>query len=499
MGILAIGNFAGGATKGYLATDAHLREQARADAEEARRQTDFNDSQTSLKAIRDAATEYGSNTADNKYVDPTDYHFSGGIDDDRPAAMATVSPEERMQNMQQRALALGARPEDAQRYALGNVQIASGQQGLKKGGLEISALQRNDRQAQNIQDAMDFHKGVMDYAQQNGGDLEDTFKTKLAPVANMIAPGLNTSVESGPQGKYIVARDAKGNVVPIPGPDGKTVNALPLNLGTIQHLTSAATDHMLQYASPDMWKTVRELGIKQQTADAATTEAGAKATTAKAAADRVGAENARDNAHAEYFRNHVNSVAAKAKLDEETRKLLEPIVTQFGELSPEDQAGAKGKSLLTNMAVTAARKTGDVTGLMSQLVKPDRSVVSAEREKAAYTALNNALGNPKAEAAARSAYPDVFGEDPLVTALKNAQKGNPPGGKPAAAPAATATTAAPAPKQALPTPPALGPRGAPAAAAGPSYSQVYGAIPEGTPQYQIPHLTWEEQQRIYGR
>lgn len=67
--------------------------------------------------------------------------------------------------------------------------------------------------------------------------------------------------------------------------------------------------------------------------------------------------------------------------------------------------------------------------------------ISPEREKAAYTALENARGNKKLVAEIKADYPDVFGEDPLLKALKDKLAGQ---GKPAEASAPAAPAAAPA-------------------------------------------------------
>jgi hypothetical protein len=140
---------------------------------------------------------------------------------------------------------------------------------------------------------------------------------------------------------------------------------------------------------------------------------GAQAEQAKGAA-------ASSRAHANVY----NNMAALAKTNAEAGKVMKPYIEEFAKLSPEDQAGAKGQSVLLEAATAAAKKTGDVTAILNALKKPDRSAVTPEERTAAYKELSEAGTNPEAVEAVKAKWANVFGEDPMVTAFKKAQGGN---------------------------------------------------------------------------
>jgi hypothetical protein len=136
-----------------------------------------------------------------------------------------------------------------------------------------------------------------------------------------------------------------------------------------------------------------------------------------AQADQAKGAAASSRAHANVY----NNMAALAKTNAEAGKVMKPYIEEFAKLSPEDQAGAKGQSVLLEAATAAAKKTGDVTAIINALKKPDRSAVSAEERKEAYQDLREAGTNPEAVEAVKAKWANVFGEDPLVTAFKEAK------------------------------------------------------------------------------
>lgn len=140
---------------------------------------------------------------------------------------------------------------------------------------------------------------------------------------------------------------------------------------------------------------------------------GAQAEQAKGAAS---ASRANANVH--------NNMAALAKTNAEAGKVMKPYLEEFAKLSPEDQAGTKGQSVLLEAATAAAKKTGDVTAILNALKKPDRSAVTPEERTAAYKELSEAGTNPETVEAVKAKWSNVFGEDPMVTAFKKAQGGN---------------------------------------------------------------------------
>lgn len=87
---------------------------------------------------------------------------------------------------------------------------------------------------------------------------------------------------------------------------------------------------------------------------------GAQASQARGAA-------AASTAHAAVYGNMLKL----AKDNAEAGAAMKPFIEEFKTLTPEEQAGTKGQSLLTQAATAAARKTGDITGIINSLKKPD--------------------------------------------------------------------------------------------------------------------------------
>lgn len=80
----------------------------------------------------------------------------------------------------------------------------------------------------------------------------------------------------------------------------------------------------------------------------------------------LGAANA-SNAHAAVYGN----MLTLAKENKAAGDAMKPFIEQFSALTPEEQQGSKGISVLTAGAAAAAKKTGDITGIISALKKPD--------------------------------------------------------------------------------------------------------------------------------
>jgi hypothetical protein len=123
------------------------------------------------------------------------------------------------------------------------------------------------------------------------------------------------------------------------------------------------------------------------------------------------------NAHAAVYKNMVKLANSNAAAGE----VMKPYIEKFSKLTPEQQAGTEGQALLTEAAAAAAKKTGDITGILNALKKPDRAAVTPEERTNAYQDLREAGSNPDAIAAVKEKWPNVFGEDPMVTLFKNAQ------------------------------------------------------------------------------
>ena len=313
-------------------------------------------------------------------------------------------------------------------YAAGMTEKA---QQAEATGLQISAGKRSERYAHRQENALGFGQNVMDDLQKNGGNIGEVIDKHFIPLYNENKlPGLN----DGGTAKVVPNAVGGGSTIVITGKDGKE-STMPADIKTLQMLTSKAQDLMMASATPENYWKHKEQHIKERQVAAAETSAGAAVTSAAthakeldekikaglfgAQANLAKAQAGQAGAHAALYNNMV-------RLGNESRAVQEamkPALEAFAKLTPEEQQGARGQQILTDAAVAAARKTGDVTSVINALKKPDRSVVSAERERGAYAALNKALesGDQKLVEQAKAQYPDVFGEDPLVKAFREKQ------------------------------------------------------------------------------
>lgn len=82
------------------------------------------------------------------------------------------------------------------------------------------------------------------------------------------------------------------------------------------------------------------------------------------AAQARGAANA-SNAHAALY----NNMAALSKANAAAGEVMKPYMEKFSKLTPEQQNGDEGRAVLVEAATAAAKKTGDVTGILNALTK----------------------------------------------------------------------------------------------------------------------------------
>lgn len=319
---------------------------------------------------------------------------------------------------------------------LKGIDIGKAQE-YEKGALELGGARRKERYDANVEAALTFNKHVIKDA-STGMSAEDLIKKHIMPVYNDgKLPGTNDGqtmsiVPSALDGgkPSVVLTDSKGNQ--------KVLGEANMNM--VQTLSKKGMDLMLASASPEEYHKHKSELIAERNAASQETSAGASALSAatnakhldaQIRADLFGAQAAQArgsanqaNAHAAVFKNMVDL----AKTNKEAGEAVKESLAKYEALTDEEKAGPKGQQILTEGALAAAKKSGDITGIMNALKKPDRTTVSAEYEKNAYAALNKALESQdqKQVEAAKAAYPKVFGEDPLVTAFKNAQNKNNP-------------------------------------------------------------------------
>jgi hypothetical protein len=435
-----LGAFAGGLAKGGMDTYVTLKDIERRDQEAAQR-AEVHDAwkkeQAGKEGLRQAIGEIPS--GDTVQV-PTYEGMTGGLDQqDIPTRAETISPDQKMANFRQRAIALGADPTAVQQYEAGGLQIQSAKQGLKKGDMELGRLKAEDDFSQWFQNAQ--KKAAADpvaFVREHLGDYN-----KPKPGSHM-DDKLTGDVVPGADGKSFsfVQKDAKG----------KVVASTPITPETaMQGLQSIAFTRWTSL--PGKFKEGVELGQKDRALGTEDRKVGvmedelkAKKPLFAAQANQANAGANQANAHAGVYRNMLET----AKTNKEAGAAMQPFLDKIAGLAdPTGVDKPEADKLMLQAAAAGATKSKDIATLYTQLQKPNRSVLSAEHEKAAYSALNKALesGDKKLIEAARAAYPDVFGEDPMVAAFKKAQ-GN--GGKAPAAGAAAPAAAIPATAPAAP-------------------------------------------------
>jgi hypothetical protein len=216
-----------------------------------------------------------------------------------------------------------------------------------------------------------------------------------------------------------VGFDKKTNTVTFVGDDGKPQALKPGEAFALAKQMN--DDHFanlsLKYAkNPDEFlrsytqlQTLRENHEKNQN-EAKYQDVMGKAATTNASAAMITAK-----AHAGVY----NQMMQTAKTNEAARTAMEPALKEFAALTPEQQMGKEGQAALLKAATEGAKVSKDIAPLIATIRKPERTI-SPEREKSAYTELQNARGDIARENAVKADYPDVFGENPLVTKLKEA-------------------------------------------------------------------------------
>jgi hypothetical protein len=124
------------------------------------------------------------------------------------------------------------------------------------------------------------------------------------------------------------------------------------------------------------------------------------------------------NAHAGVYKNMI-------KLANENREAgvaVKDALAKYEALS-DDEKATKGPQILIDGAVAAAKKTGDITGILNVLKKPDKSQapeIDPKLKEAAYKEYSEAGTDPNALAAIKAKYPGVFGQSALDKALAGA-------------------------------------------------------------------------------
>lgn len=349
-----LGAFAGGLAKGGMDTYTTLKDIERRDQEAAQR-AEVHDAwkkeQAGKEGLRQAISEIP--TGDSVQV-PTYEGMTGGLDSqDIPTRTEAITPDQKMANFRQRAVALGADPTAVQQYEAGGLQIQSARQNLKKGEFELADAARNQQFNKRFDTAMD------EVHQASGARL-----TSIQTTAE--TGGMKGLVEKfGPELKKALGHDVAlvGNNIVVK--DGKKVIQTISSLdAAVQALNGVAQlefgqlleDKMIKgglFKTPqemaaffknrsDAAREDRKVGIMESELKAKTPLYAAQANQANAAA---GASSAMTRLHNSTLENRETSAALLAK---------------WNELTPEEQAGPKGQAIQREFNMTNVKAGGTV-------------------------------------------------------------------------------------------------------------------------------------------
>jgi hypothetical protein len=327
---------------------------------------------------------------------------TGGIDSDTAPTPVKLSSTERMGNIGERAIAAGADPMAVMQY---------------------KNAARQDISADAAQKVFDWMQGSNKAVAEKG--LVAAAEEYLIPQYNsnkgLMNDGMTAKVVSTKAGPIVQFADAKGNV--------QNNMTKPLTLETFGQARDLVGSSMLMASGPEHFYKGQELGLKVKELGLKGKELDAKIPLYKAQAGLA-------SAHTGVYNNMLDT----AKTNKEAGAAMKPYLDEFAALSEEDQLGAKGQAVLLKGATAGASKSKDLAGVVTMLRKPDRATVSAEQEKAAYAAYNEA-NTPEQIKAVKAKYPDVFGKSALDKAIEERAKNNKPATEPAAAQATSAIPA----------------------------------------------------------
>ena len=377
------GAFAGGAAQGYVNTSktmSDVESQKKRDALVELQTKEADQAMKGREALRSAIAEQGG---ENTYT--PNFSGTGGMDsNDVAPTPVTQTPTERMSRSTERAIQLGADPVSVMQY---------------------KNAARQDINADSAQKAFDWMQGSNKAVAEKG--LVKAAEEYLIPHYNsnkgLMNDGMNAKVVSTKVGPIVQFADAQGNV--------QHNMTKPLNLETFGQARDLVGASMLMASGPEHFYKGQELGLKQKELGLKGKELDAKIPLYKAQAGLAAA-------HTGVYNNMLDA----AKTNKAAGEAMKPYLDEFAALSEEDQLGQKGQAVLLKGATAGASKSKDLAGVVTMLRKPDRAAVSAEQEKAAYTAYNEAT-TPEQIKAVKAKYPDVFGKSALDKAIEAREKG----------------------------------------------------------------------------
>lgn len=320
---------------------------------------------------------------------------------------------------------------------LRGIDVGKAQQ-YEKGALELGALKRTARYADKEELALNFNNTILRDLKDAKGDISAVVEKHFIPLYNDDKlPGF----KDGGKATIVPSAVGGGKSVLFTYKDGKQ-EVMDINLANLEQITKFTQREMMRSSSPEnYWKSM-QTDIQKQQADAGTTSAQAAATNAATNASELaqkikanlfgaeanlrGAQATSALASAKQATAHAGVYENMVKLANENREAAEaikPFLKDYSELSAEDQMGSKGQAVLVQAAAAAAKKTGDVTGIINALKKADKSQlpeVDPEAKKQAYQDLREAGTDEKAIKAVKQKWSMVFGDDETTKAIKAA-------------------------------------------------------------------------------
>ena len=384
------GAFAGGLAKGGLDTYSTLTDIEAKQQETKRREAEFGawqKDQAGKEALRTAIAEQGG----EKTFTPN-FSGTGGMDsNDVAPTPVTQTPSQRLGGAMERAVQMGADPMAVMQYKQAARQDISADAAQKA----FDWMQASDKAVAEKGLVRAAEEYLIPHYNSNKGLMNDGMTAKV----------VNTKV-----GPIVQFSDAQGNV--------QNNLTQPLTLKTFAQARDLVGSSMLMSSGPEHFYKGQELGLKRE-------ELGLKSKELDAKIPLYSAQAGLANAHAGVYSNMLQT----AKDNKEAGKAMQPFLDEFAQLTPEEQAGSRGQAILLKGATAGAQKSKDLSTLVTALRKPDRSAVSAEREKSAYTEWQGA-STPEQQRAVQAKYPDV----PLMapSALDRAIAERAKGAKPAA-------------------------------------------------------------------
>lgn len=424
-----------------------------------------------------------------------------------PADAATAFPAQKMYSRDQalkdfQAKAMGINPMKAMEYETKSLQTEGLRQGIKKGVYELKNLERG---AQFDTKFDEFNEETQKQAVKLRQDISQ----------HVDQEGIKGAIKKyGTQYQQATGHTVSqmGNSVVIKDKDGKTLGSFTDPTDIVNGLTDAL-GHKLMMSRADamvtagVFKNPGELQTylkdrstmrtQEATAAAATSNAQANMISARASAQNAStqaqlavshaalynAQAAMSSAHADLFRQSIKT----AENNTQAKEAMQPYLDKIAEIKdPLSDEGRREVEKLTLQAVTAgAKHSSDMVKLLGELKKPDKShslEVDPEAKKAAYKELSEVGTDPKAIAAVKAKWSNVFGPTATDKAIAAAiaKRENPTAAAPA--PATPAPAAIP-PTNAAPTstvPAAALPANAPAVTKSTAYGktgyQIKGVI-----------------------